>query len=143
MSCLSAFPQLFAASTRKSKPKWTLTETYYERLRLRLQKRQARSTNPLYDMSSVTIQDRDQKSIYYTNSYESQEPVVSPEMGQNNAKCAAVTYPSSTLQDQITQQVEYRVQVGDRVGAVHRWPIEYHQMNRSYYAGYPALQQMF
>lgn len=90
-----------------------------------MQKRQARSTDSLYDMSSVTIPDRDQKNTCYANSYESQQPVLAPAMSQNNAQFAAVTYPSSTVQNQITQQVEYRVEVGDQLGAVQRWPVEY------------------
>ncbi|KAK7707699.1 hypothetical protein SLS63_013692 [Diaporthe eres] len=142
VSCLSAFPQLFATSTRKIKPKWTPSETYYQRLRSRMQKRQARFTDPLYDMSSVTMPDRDQKNTSYANSYESHQQVLAPEMGQNNAQCIAVTYPSSTMQNQITQQVEYRVEVGNQVGAVQRWPVEYQHINGPYYAGYPTQQQM-
>lgn len=80
-----------------------------------MQRRQAKSTDPLYDLSAVTVPDRDQKDATHTASYESQRPVLGPEMGQSNAQCAAVTYPNPTPQNQIMQQVEYRVDVANQL----------------------------
>lgn len=36
VSCVSAFPQLFSQSSTRPKPVWTPTDTYYQRIKLRL-----------------------------------------------------------------------------------------------------------
>lgn len=61
------------------------------------------------------IPDHEQKISTYSASYayESQQPVLGPEMGHRNTQYAVVTYPSAALHDQITQQVEYRVDVAN------------------------------
>lgn len=107
VSCLSAFPQLFAASARETKPQWTPTDTYYQRLKTRMQNRATRSGDPLYDISAVSMPDRDVEST----SYESQRPVLRPEMNQLATQCSVGPHGENTLQpeDQIMRKLEYRV----------------------------------
>lgn len=64
-----------------------------------------------------------------------------PEMGQFNAQYAAVTYPSATLQNQIMQQVEYRVDGGYQPGAEQQWPMDYQHVTWTYYPGYYSTPQ--
>lgn len=108
-----------------------------------MQQRQARSTDPLYGMSTVAYPDRRQKDTTYATSYESQQPVLGPEMCQGNFQHAVVTYPSATLQDQTMQQVGYRVEGLEQLRSQQQWHMEYqHMAPWLSYAGNYAGQQM-
>lgn len=122
VSCLSAFPQLFAASTRRVKPQWTPTETYYQRLRSRIARRHARSTDPVYDVSAITFHDRGQKTLVQASSFESQQPVLGPEKGRTAAQCSTTTArgQSPVHPDQILRQVEYGIDVSGQPFAQQR-----------------------
>lgn len=108
-----------------------------------MQQRQARSTDPLYDMSTVAYPDPHQKDTTYATSYESQQLVLGPEMCQGNVQHAVVTYPSATLQDQTMQQVGYRVEGPEQLRSQQPWHMGYQQTAPWLsYAGNYAGQQM-
>ncbi|ROW13814.1 hypothetical protein VPNG_03623 [Cytospora leucostoma] len=124
VSCLSAFPQLFAASARKKKPQWSPSETWNQRLRSRMQKQHARSTDPLHNISAVTIHERDHKSVMQATYYDSQRPMLRPEAGRTAAQCSAATNSSPTPQHQIMRQVEYTSEVADNPAAEPQQPMQ-------------------
>ncbi|KUI59523.1 hypothetical protein VP1G_06755 [Cytospora mali] len=105
IACLAAFPQLFAAST-KSKPVWTPTESYYQRLKTRM--KAAKRSDPLYDLSAISIpgEPEDRHTIRYQvgshpaqdndkASYSSERPVLIPKASLHGQ----VTVCSSELSD--------------------------------------------
>lgn len=105
ISCLTAFPQLFAASARESKPQWKPTNSHYQHLKSRMRGKSARSTDPLYDISAVGLPDQDTDM----NSYDEQRPELRPGMNE-----MAVQYPEAphlipTQKNRILRQLEYQV----------------------------------
>lgn len=110
VSCLSAFPQLFTASGRAVKPQWTPTDTYYQRLKSRMQGRSARSLqlDPFYDISAVSMGGRDMETA--SVSHESQHPVLRRDISQPVAQCSVgPRSPITPQQNQIMRKLEYQV----------------------------------
>lgn len=108
-----------------------------------MQQRQARSTDPLYGMTTVAYPGHHQKDTTYATSYEDPQPVLKPEMGRGNVQHAVVTYPSATLQDQTMQQVGYRVEGPEQLRSQQQWHMGYQQtVPWLSYAGNYAGQQM-
>lgn len=107
-----------------------------------MQRRQARSADPLYDTSAVPYPASEQKTATYATPYEIQKPVLGPGLVQSSPQYAVVTYPSATLYNPVMQQVEYGMGVADPPGAEQRWPVEYQHMAWTYYSGNSVPQQM-
>lgn len=105
VSCLSAFPQLFKASSHQPKPQWTPTDTYYQRLRSRMKERSKRSLDPLYDTSALTMPGLDVEA----NSHESERPVLNLEGKQQTAQCSGGPPERPVQQSHIVRQLEYQV----------------------------------
>lgn len=77
-------------------------------------RRHARSTDPLYDISAISIHDRGQKTLTHATSYESNRLMLKPAKGRTAAECSATTGPGPAHPDQIMRQVEYRIEVADQ-----------------------------
>lgn len=70
--------------------------------------------DPLYDISAISILDRDQKTLTHTASYESHQLILKPAKGRTAAECSTTTGPSPAHPDQIMPQGEYRTEVDDQ-----------------------------
>ncbi|KAM4064609.1 hypothetical protein HRG_005022 [Hirsutella rhossiliensis] len=114
VSCLSAFPQLFAQSARSANPVFKPTDTYYRRLKASMQPRRKQTETALSDLSGLTKTD----DLDYARgpdlegaSHESQRPVLVP----GSPKPAAVCYSRPAGRgdvghgDGIKQELEYSV----------------------------------
>ncbi|ETS81749.1 hypothetical protein PFICI_06751 [Pestalotiopsis fici W106-1] len=123
VSSLSSFPQLFSASSRKVKPQWTPTETYYRRLRTRMLKRKERSTDPLYDISAISMPDFDHNADQNAASVQVPYPVLNTVEGQVAAQYSAGINSYLVPQNQMTRHFEYRTEMTARPTTTQEWPM--------------------
>lgn len=113
VSCLSSFPQLFSQGKTKQKPVWTPTDTYYQRLKLRV-KATVKNTSTDHILSSIisvparSLPELDSKKslqreqVQYAASYDSLEmEPETPEEVQQPRQTESVVLPMSQPSPQL------------------------------------------
>lgn len=112
IACLSAFPQLFAASSRPKKPVYQPTDTYYKRLQSRIRsKENSRESNDTYNLSVDSLAQDVQ--LPTDTELAVQRPV--PVLVSGYPEPVTVCYKGSSMDGspgadgQIKQKLEYQV----------------------------------
>jgi hypothetical protein len=113
IACLSAFPQLFAASSRPKKPVYKPTDTYYKRLQSRMKSRKnSRESEDTVNLSVDSLA-QDVHHPSPTTEFAVQRPV--PVLVSGYPEPATVCYKGSSMDGslgadgQIKQKLEYQV----------------------------------
>ncbi|KUL91762.1 hypothetical protein ZTR_01174 [Talaromyces verruculosus] len=120
-SCAAAFRQLFMASTRSnSKPNWSPTESYYDRILASFWSRNKETSDP--NKSNIPSTSQVGKAGNYfemrNNSEEdwqdvSQNPGLVPNLGKPIAACYKGSDQNYMHANQIVREVEYGVTISD------------------------------
>ncbi|KAK3302915.1 uncharacterized protein B0T15DRAFT_258943 [Chaetomium strumarium] len=112
VSCLSAFPQLFAASVNANKPAYKPTDTYLRmmsRIRSKRNLKKQHSEPTLYDLSSIS--QVDYVKAPETSSMEHLQPVLVPGPPQPMVVCYKTSHEADGAQmhGQIKRELGYQV----------------------------------